>query len=451
MKKIYLSLILLVIGIQSCFCQTILEGIILQEYIPANFSVPTSGITVLLKNTSIGTVTDSEGQFSISVPDSIMDEEIILVISAIGYTNVEAKIHLTNDIHRVRIELIDNEVKVEVEKLVGSALLDTKGISTVYFATDRNFVKTEDPWEMFGVNRSPNLSYGYCRVSIPIDHRMGELESPNIWKLELNFDPNKHIVLLETKVNKKSDYFKMLRDSIEKSTEKKAFIFIHGYNVSFADAARRTAQMSYDLGFTGVPVFYSWPSKASTLKYTVDEATIEWTQLHLKSFLIDFLSQTNVQNIYVIAHSMGNRAMTRAIASLINEKPQLAKKIKEIILAAPDIDADVFKQEIVPSLTKGKHPITLYASSDDLALKASKAVHGAPRAGDSGNKLLVVKGVESIDATGMDTGFLQHSYIGDSRTVISDVYSLFKGLRPNERNLLRIKKTSNLFYWKFRL
>jgi hypothetical protein len=45
----------------------------------------------------------------------------------------------------------------------------------------------------------------------------------------------------------------------------------------------------------------------------------------------------------------------------------------------------------------------LYASSEDLALVASKSVHGAQRAGDSGPGLVLVPGIETIDATGIDT------------------------------------------------
>jgi esterase/lipase superfamily enzyme len=93
---------------------------------------------------------------------------------------------------------------------------------------------------------------------------------------------------------------------------------------------------------------------------------------------------------------MGNRALTRAVASLLTDKPIIRSRLKEVILAAPDIDAEVFKRDIVPALTKTDSPVTLYASSEDLALAASKKVHGYPRAGDSGQGLVVVPGIETI-------------------------------------------------------
>jgi esterase/lipase superfamily enzyme len=62
----------------------------------------------------------------------------------------------------------------------------------------------------------------------------------------------------------------MFAARVNKSGKKSAFIFVHGYNVTFEDAARRTAQMSYDLSFDGAPVFYSWPSQGSLGDYLKD-------------------------------------------------------------------------------------------------------------------------------------------------------------------------------------
>jgi len=62
-------------------------------------------------------------------------------------------------------------------------------------------------------------------------------------------------------------------------------VFIHGYNSSFADAARRAAQLSYDLNFAGAPVLFSWPSRAEVIGYTVDEQNAEWSVSDMKTVL----------------------------------------------------------------------------------------------------------------------------------------------------------------------
>lgn len=293
----------------------------------------------------------------------------------------------------------------------------------VYFATDRNRTGSEDPQGMFGGNRG-DVSYGTCIVSIPRDHRMGDMETPSIWRLEFREDPSKHVVLLETHVTPAADFFAELAGRIRASSGKNAFVFVHGYNVTFTDAARRTAQMAYDLGFDGAPVFYSWPSRGETAAYTIDEQSVEWAQSDLKRFLQDFFAKSDADNVYLIAHSMGNRALTRATASLLTENPALRTRLKEIILAAPDIDAEVFRRDIAPALVQAGRPITLYASSRDRALMASKLAHGGPRAGDSGPGVVVMRGIETVDATSVDTSLLGHSYYGDARSVLSDIFYL---------------------------
>jgi esterase/lipase superfamily enzyme len=320
----------------------------------------------------------------------------------------------------------------------------------VYFGTDRNYTKSDNLNEAFGTKRS-SLKYGIVDVSIPHDHRVGEIESPAIWKFEFSEDPKKHMMLQEISLLEKNEFFDKLSKDIQESEKKSTFLFVHGYNTSFSEAAKRTAQISYDLKFDGKAVFYSWPSQASTFRYGKDEENIAWSQSNMQRFLEDYLSKSQAEEIYLVAHSMGNRGLTKAIVQVMKDHPHLRKKIKEIILAAPDIDADVFKNDIAPKMVaETKKPITLYVSADDLALKASKLLHGNPRAGDAGDKMVIVDGVETIDASGIDTSFLSHSYFADSTSIISDIFDIIQsGQRALDRKRLSlIKLKDNIFYWK---
>ncbi len=341
-----------------------------------------------------------------------------------------------------------------VEEHLGAALKAVEPdyvVMKVFFATDRKQNENSDIKSRFGVERG-ELKYGITKVSIPRDHRMGELESPSIWRLEFREEPEKHVVMLDIETLDKLSYYEAISQKVKSSAKKSAFIFVHGYNVTFENAARRTAQMSYDLGFDGVPTFYSWPSHGSTPKYTFDEANIKWTQKNLEEFLKEFSEMSDAENIYLIAHSMGNRALTRAYISLVNNTPGLKSRFPEIILAAPDIDADVFKRDIAPAMVQAGNPITLYASSKDRALMSSETVHGNhPRAGDSGKDLIILSGIESIDSTNVETGFLGHSYYADEKSVISDMFYIFNhGLRANERAGLKEVPSSNGVYWEFK-
>ncbi len=95
---------------------------------------------------------------------------------------------------------------------------------------------------------------------------------------------------------------------------KEAILFVHGYNTSFEDAARASAQLSYDLGFGGVTAFYSWPSAGHLEDYDWDEDAVEFTVPHLRDFIEILAREGHLDKIHVIAHSMGNRCATKAIA-----------------------------------------------------------------------------------------------------------------------------------------
>jgi esterase/lipase superfamily enzyme/uncharacterized protein YjbI with pentapeptide repeats len=320
----------------------------------------------------------------------------------------------------------------------------------IFFATDRSKLKDATPAKKFGNDRG-TLSFGKCKVSIPHDRKKGDLNSPSILRFEFREDPEKHIVLLSIDVHRKKNFFKKLAAKIEASKKKSAFLFIHGYNVSFENAARRTAQMAYDLEFDGAPIFYSWPSKGKPLAYTVDEQNIEWSETNLKNFLKEFFEMSIAEHVFLIAHSMGTRGLSRAIKSLLNEKPEVKERLEEIILAAPDIDATVFKRDIAPVITADQQTVTLYASSGDLALKMSRKFHGNPRAGESGKNLVVAEGVETIDSSEVDTSIFGHSDFVDDRILLTDINTIIEdGKRADDRFGLEPVGSSNNRYWKFK-
>jgi len=95
--------------------------------------------------------------------------------------------------------------------------------------------------------------------------------------------------------------------------------------------------------------------------------------------------------------------------------------------------------------------ITLYASSNDEAMKASKSFHQYPRAGESGADIVVVNGLDTIDASSVNTGLIGHSYYAEERTVLSDLFYLVRdGKAPSERHGLEPKTCPKGKYWAFR-
>lgn len=228
-------------------------------------------------------------------------------------------------------------------------------IVRIFYATDRS--KTTGGYSN---RREPtnSLHLGICDVTIPSDHRMGDLESPGWWKILFSWNPKKHIVLQEVSELPQLAFFDRLRTEVLKSSERSALVFIHGYCVSFEDGARRTAQLTYDLGFKGAHILYSWPSAASVEGYPVDEETINWTKPHLASFLADVVRKSQAQTVHIIAHSMGSRALARMLE--IFPLSQRSPVFNEIVLAAPDVDTGEF-QNLAKAIQPAAKRFTVYA------------------------------------------------------------------------------------------
>jgi esterase/lipase superfamily enzyme len=299
-------------------------------------------------------------------------------------------------------------------------------------------------------NERGELQMGTCEVTIPKRHEVGQVERPSVFHFEFREDPTKHVVLTDVERLDDEKFFAALRDRVAASPDKEAFVFIHGYNVTFEAAARRTAQLAFDLKFEGAPIFYSWPSQGGILQYSADETNAVWAAPDLKRFLTAVAQESGAESVHVIAHSMGNRVLGSALQSLAYEMGDQGPLFNQVVLTAPDIDADVFKRDIAPAIVRTAERITLYASSNDKALALSKQVHRYPRAGDSGQGLVVVPGIDTIDVSKVDTSLLGHSYYGSNRTVLADLVDLLHGAKPpSQRPFLHPMHLGELAYWVF--
>jgi len=317
----------------------------------------------------------------------------------------------------------------------------------VFYATDRNRTGSKQPRSVYGGKRGDGgLKLGFCEVSIPRDHRMAEVERPSLLKLEFREDPEKHVVLLDVRQRSYQEFYEEMHRKTTGSESGMVLLFIHGFNVTFEGAAHRTAQLAYDLGIDGAPVMYSWPAPSL---YPESEANAEWTWRRLRWFLRDLVRRSGATTIHVVAHSMGNRPLSKALELIAAKEPESLPIFQQIFLAAPDIDADTFRQ-ISRAISRSGKRTTLYASSEDAALKASHAVHGYSRAGDTSGSVVIVPGVDTIDVSKVDTSLLGHSYYGDQRSIVADIFALLRrDIPPVERAGITSAAGESGTYYRF--
>ncbi|MEE6259785.1 alpha/beta hydrolase [Plantactinospora sonchi] len=307
------------------------------------------------------------------------------------------------------------------------------------YVTDRSPTGVAGAEHRYGSQRARTLSFGVARVSIPDDHRMGRLPRPRGWRLWFRPDRASHLEL--DGAGELTDVLTRLRT---RAPRPDLLVFVHGFNVGFADAVRRTAQLAYDLNFTGVPVLYSWPSEGETLSYFVDGENAAASQWNFRTFLRAVTGDQDGGRVHVVAHSMGNRILSEALSALDTYR------LGQVVFAAPDVDAGVFADRAA-AFTGTAERYTLYTSARDRALAAARQFVRHPRAGQAGPGLVVVKGVDTIDVSELDTDFLSHSYVLEHRSVVADLYALIEHGRPPEQRFgLAPMMAPNGPYWKFR-
>jgi esterase/lipase superfamily enzyme len=156
--------------------------------------------------------------------------------------------------------------------------------------------------------------------------------------------------------------------------------------------------------------------------------------------------------VNVVAHSMGNRPLVAALRKLAESEGDKVT-IDEVVMAAPDVQQDGFADTYWRKLERPggvAKRVTLYASSEDEALKISAKLHrGLRRIGEAGAGLLLLPGLDTVDASGCDFDRfgLNHTYFGGPKIITDLAKILNPGLTPLERKLREMKPRDLGGYW----
>jgi len=332
----------------------------------------------------------------------------------------------------------------------------------VFYGTDREI--EADPKRLaYNAERGRRLELGRAIVTVPKSHEVPMIERP--WAIRIPYfdvtiyeedeDPKEHFTIKEIKALTREEFLRLARERLAKSARFKdhAILFVHGYNTSFDHAVYRTAQISYDLKFDGASFVYSWPSGGAVASYTYDRESAGQARPYLREYLDLIVKQSGAKTISVIAHSMGNQPLLEVLKDLKSSTPD-ELVISQIILAAPDVDADTFTNlaRRIDGVAKG---VTLYAASNDRALIVSRNFWQNPRAGDvPASGPLIVPGIDTIDVTAAstDTFALNHSGYAENNELLDDIGALIeKGLRPPDQRLEKLKRitTEKGDYWRY--
>lgn len=92
---------------------------------------------------------------------------------------------------------------------------------------------------------------------------------------------------------------------------------------------------------------------------------------------LEIAAQTKASGIVIVGHSMGAVVVMEALRTLSADKRlNVLKRIKGVLLAAPDLDPDLFRSQI-DDIDYLPQPFTIVVSGRDRALDISRRLAGA--------------------------------------------------------------------------
>ncbi len=211
---------------------------------------------------------------------------------------------------------------------------------------------------------------------------------------------------------KAADQFPWIEDPAAHESQKHVTLFVHGYNNSWDDAARRylkiCQRMFVPANGLGICVLFTWPSDGLPTDYLPDRADAERSAPELAevlSELYDWLLDRQAAaakdpakackaKTSLIVHSMGNYVLQKAMQFAWTRKnqPLLLSLINQLLMVAADVDNDLFRGGETVTKSDGdaianlSYRVTaLYSGKDPtLGLSAGLKHFGKRRLGRSG-------------------------------------------------------------------
>jgi esterase/lipase superfamily enzyme len=247
----------------------------------------------------------------------------------------------------------------------------------IYVATTRE--REISSGNVFTADRSNTLNFAKFVVSVPPNHKSGDLEMPTATP-----DPRNSFAVVDQAVMSEADFRKTVAPQGDARRKKhKVFVFVHGFNSNFQESLFRLAQLQADIKIDGIPILFSWPSQGQVAAYEMDKQSANYSRDYLTALLTMLSSSSEVSDITVVAHSMGGMLTVEALRQLrIEGKDRVIARLSRVVLAAPDINAKTFRAQ-VQDIGPLEPPLLVLVSKDDGALQASSFLDGGiARAGD---------------------------------------------------------------------
>ena len=219
--------------------------------------------------------------------------------------------------------------------------------------------------------RARGLNYERFTIAIPPSHEASKIEWP-----DEDPDPSRSFAVTARDPLRGLDIRRSGR------ARQDVMVFVHGYNQTFPESLFRLAQVAADGHLPEQPILFAWPSAGTVVGYVADKDAAAYSRDELVAMLGTLAADPDVGEITLFGHSMGGWLVAEALRQLrLSGQDEVIARLSDVVLAAPDIDVDVFRKqiEVIGPLDP---PMAILVAPDDRALRISAGLAGArPRIG----------------------------------------------------------------------
>jgi esterase/lipase superfamily enzyme len=323
----------------------------------------------------------------------------------------------------------------------------------VMFITDRQPIAARDGrHEYFGFDRqAAGVAYGRITARVPAEYYKPGAPLPTGITIDTTAKPDSGVSVIQPRNLTDKQFLDAIdayKAKLLHRTAVRLLLFVHGFDVTFPESVAAAARLAFGLRINALPVVISWPSRGDLFKYFNDEQNIEASIERLRPVVQSLLWNPDVDEVVVIAHSMGCRLVARILSELALMKAPVPK-LTRVGFAAADLNEAEARElwpRIEPLPSKGW---LFYTSGNDLALEASSIIHSASPIGYSKTRVFTLAAADTVDASAVAPSLrgYGHSYVTDNPLLRDDLRRwIAQGLSAAGRKLVRGNRPLAMFW-----
>ena len=315
----------------------------------------------------------------------------------------------------------------------------------------------------FSSEREALLKFGFFDTRVEPTLGLGLVIDSSAWFL------NEEINVLDVQALQQKDFVTQLREQVEASPGRSLLVVVHGFREAYPSALRKTAFLAHVLDIDTPVLVFDWPgNQGSSLRgYRRARGVATASGAELATMLELIIGEVAPERLWLMANSMGAQVVVNAFHQLYRDTDfvDAETEIENVVLTAADVDRSEFNEQLKREIKVLADNITLYVTSNDRALLASRIINRGRRVGEStlnpgnpdqaeqaasfsellepGNEQLVL-----VDVTPVNRTRNFHNFSLETPEFFDDLFLRFTATTlPQTRELYSVQTSDNTRYF----